>query len=137
MHLVQYHTEYLLLSFFRSQGVSVVSHLEPGFLWWSGRQHDCYNLVLFHTRGADTVISQNSSMVSSSLILLLPSGVTTHPQQEQVNKSHPLCLISCSVLSILLFILNRPISEYFLVRDTSLIPNILWFEYTVTRSEAR
>uniref|UniRef100_A0A8C7LZ68 Dolichyldiphosphatase n=1 Tax=Oncorhynchus mykiss TaxID=8022 RepID=A0A8C7LZ68_ONCMY len=30
-----------------------------------------------------------------------------------------------------------PISEFFLVRDTSLIPNILWFEYTVTRSEAR
>uniref|UniRef100_A0A8C7YHB1 Dolichyldiphosphatase n=1 Tax=Oryzias sinensis TaxID=183150 RepID=A0A8C7YHB1_9TELE len=30
-----------------------------------------------------------------------------------------------------------PVSEYFLVRDTSLIPNILWFEYTVTRSEAR
>ncbi|TSK72033.1 putative helicase senataxin [Bagarius yarrelli] len=29
-----------------------------------------------------------------------------------------------------------PISEFFLVRDTSLIPNILWFEYTVTRSEA-
>uniref|UniRef100_A0A672RW44 Dolichyldiphosphatase n=1 Tax=Sinocyclocheilus grahami TaxID=75366 RepID=A0A672RW44_SINGR len=28
-----------------------------------------------------------------------------------------------------------PISEFFLVRDTSLIPNILWFEYTVTRSE--
>ncbi|XP_063065968.1 dolichyldiphosphatase 1 [Engraulis encrasicolus] len=30
-----------------------------------------------------------------------------------------------------------PLSEFFLVRDTSLIPNILWFEYTVTRSEAR
>uniref|UniRef100_A0A4W4ELP9 Dolichyldiphosphatase n=2 Tax=Electrophorus electricus TaxID=8005 RepID=A0A4W4ELP9_ELEEL len=30
-----------------------------------------------------------------------------------------------------------PISEFFLIRDTSLIPNILWFEYTVTRSEAR
>ncbi|KAI7795796.1 dolichyldiphosphatase 1 [Triplophysa rosa] len=30
-----------------------------------------------------------------------------------------------------------PVSEFFLVRDTSLIPNILWFEYTVTRSEAR
>ncbi|KPP59541.1 hypothetical protein Z043_122527 [Scleropages formosus] len=30
-----------------------------------------------------------------------------------------------------------PISEFFLVRDTSLIPNILWFEYTVTRAEAR
>lgn len=31
----------------------------------------------------------------------------------------------------------RPISEFFLIRDTSLIPNILWFEYTVTRAEAR
>ncbi|XP_029468265.1 dolichyldiphosphatase 1 [Rhinatrema bivittatum] len=30
-----------------------------------------------------------------------------------------------------------PISEYLLIRDTSLIPNILWFEYTVTRAEAR
>ncbi|XP_048368701.1 dolichyldiphosphatase 1 [Sphaerodactylus townsendi] len=30
-----------------------------------------------------------------------------------------------------------PISEFFLIRDTSLIPNILWFEYTVTRTEAR
>ncbi|CAI5794052.1 dolichyldiphosphatase 1 isoform X1 [Podarcis muralis] len=30
-----------------------------------------------------------------------------------------------------------PLSEFFLIRDTSLIPNILWFEYTVTRAEAR
>ncbi|XP_077161521.1 dolichyldiphosphatase 1 [Paroedura picta] len=30
-----------------------------------------------------------------------------------------------------------PVSEFFLIRDTSLIPNILWFEYTVTRAEAR
>nr|XP_025043153.1 dolichyldiphosphatase 1 isoform X1 [Pelodiscus sinensis] len=30
-----------------------------------------------------------------------------------------------------------PASEFFLIRDTSLIPNILWFEYTVTRAEAR
>lgn len=33
--------------------------------------------------------------------------------------------------------LSRPISEFFLIRDTSLIPNVLWFEYTVTRAEAR
>ncbi|XP_051694496.1 dolichyldiphosphatase 1 isoform X3 [Oryctolagus cuniculus] len=32
---------------------------------------------------------------------------------------------------------SRPISEFFLIRDTSLIPNVLWFEYTVTRAEAR
>uniref|UniRef100_V9KH63 Dolichyldiphosphatase n=1 Tax=Callorhinchus milii TaxID=7868 RepID=V9KH63_CALMI len=30
-----------------------------------------------------------------------------------------------------------PVSEIFMIRDTSLIPNILWFEYTVTRAEAR
>ncbi|XP_010585878.1 dolichyldiphosphatase 1 isoform X2 [Loxodonta africana] len=30
-----------------------------------------------------------------------------------------------------------PVSEFFLIRDTSLIPNVLWFEYTVTRAEAR
>ncbi|KAM3825703.1 dolichyldiphosphatase 1-like isoform 5-T7 [Vipera latastei] len=30
-----------------------------------------------------------------------------------------------------------PLSEFFLIRDTSLIPNILWFEYTVSRAEAR
>lgn len=29
------------------------------------------------------------------------------------------------------------VSELFLLRDTTLIPNILWFEYTVTRQEAR
>ncbi|GCC34530.1 dolichyldiphosphatase 1 isoform X1 [Chiloscyllium punctatum] len=34
-------------------------------------------------------------------------------------------------------IASWPVSEFFLIRDTSLIPNILWFEYTVTRSEAR
>lgn len=33
--------------------------------------------------------------------------------------------------------LFRKLSEYLLLRDTTLIPNILWFEYTVTRQEAR
>lgn len=31
----------------------------------------------------------------------------------------------------------RRISEYLLLRDTTLIPNILWFEYTNIRTEAR
>uniref|UniRef100_A0AAY4A2Z8 Dolichyldiphosphatase n=1 Tax=Denticeps clupeoides TaxID=299321 RepID=A0AAY4A2Z8_9TELE len=47
-------------------------------------------------------------------------------------------ILSVILLSVALFVsYSRPISEFFLVRDTSLIPNILWFEYTVTRSEAR
>ena len=34
-------------------------------------------------------------------------------------------------------IASWPISEYLLLRDTTLIPNILWFEYTNIRTEAR
>ncbi|XP_071821880.1 dolichyldiphosphatase 1-like [Apostichopus japonicus] len=30
-----------------------------------------------------------------------------------------------------------PISEFFLIRDSSLIPKVLWFEYTSARTEAR
>jgi len=32
---------------------------------------------------------------------------------------------------------NTKVAEYFLIRDSSSIPDILWFEYTATRSEAR
>uniref|UniRef100_A0A674EQ06 Dolichyldiphosphatase n=1 Tax=Salmo trutta TaxID=8032 RepID=A0A674EQ06_SALTR len=47
-------------------------------------------------------------------------------------------ILSITLLGVALSVsYSRPISEFFLVRDTSLIPNILWFEYTVTRSEAR
>uniref|UniRef100_A0A803JH92 Dolichyldiphosphatase n=1 Tax=Xenopus tropicalis TaxID=8364 RepID=A0A803JH92_XENTR len=58
--------------------------------------------------------------------------------------------VTGSVLAIAWFVITQevltplfpriaawPISEFFLIRDTSLIPNILWFEYTVTRAEAR
>ncbi|GAB0087827.1 Dolichyldiphosphatase [Sergentomyia squamirostris] len=34
-------------------------------------------------------------------------------------------------------IVTWKISEFLLLRDTTLIPNVLWFEYTVTRQEAR
>lgn len=34
-------------------------------------------------------------------------------------------------------IISWKLSEYILLRDTTLIPNILWFEYTTTRQEAR
>lgn len=34
-------------------------------------------------------------------------------------------------------VVSWKVSELFLLRDTTLIPNILWFEYTVTRQEAR
>uniref|UniRef100_M3ZU59 Dolichyldiphosphatase n=2 Tax=Xiphophorus TaxID=8082 RepID=M3ZU59_XIPMA len=64
-------------------------------------------------------------------------------RMHQTNNARCVDLLWRHVLSIVLVGMassvsySRPISEYFLVRDTSLIPNILWFEYTVTRSEAR
>uniref|UniRef100_A0A3B4TWG4 Dolichyldiphosphatase n=2 Tax=Seriola TaxID=8160 RepID=A0A3B4TWG4_SERDU len=64
-------------------------------------------------------------------------------RMHQTNNARCVDLLWRHILSIILLGMalsvsySRPISEYFLVRDTSLIPNILWFEYTVTRSEAR
>uniref|UniRef100_A0AAQ4P2U2 Dolichyldiphosphatase n=1 Tax=Gasterosteus aculeatus aculeatus TaxID=481459 RepID=A0AAQ4P2U2_GASAC len=64
-------------------------------------------------------------------------------RMHQTNNARCVDLLWRHILSIILLgtalsvSYSRPISEYFLVRDTSLIPNILWFEYTVTRSEAR
>ncbi|XP_022258931.1 dolichyldiphosphatase 1-like [Limulus polyphemus] len=34
-------------------------------------------------------------------------------------------------------IMSWPISEFLMIRDTTLIPNIMWFEYTQHRTEAR
>ncbi|XP_072176724.1 dolichyldiphosphatase 1-like [Diadema setosum] len=35
------------------------------------------------------------------------------------------------------YLVSWPICEYFLIRDSTLIPNVLWFEYTTARTEAR
>lgn len=126
---------------FFCQGLLVVSHLGSGLLWWHRRQYDRHSLVLHNTGSFDTNIPQNSSVVSRALISLLPCLVPGDKRFNlSLNKWWRLawCSRSNHVLRLSSFVLNdRPISEYFLVRDTSLIPNILWFEYTVTRSEAR
>jgi len=121
------------------QGLPVVSHLQPGVLWRSGRLYDWRRLVLFHTRDADTIIPQNSSVVRSALISWPPPGVTGEDESSSawISGSNESVMATCIICPLNVFLIYRPISEYFLVRDTSLIPNILWFEYTVTRSEAR
>uniref|UniRef100_A0A3B3QUX8 Dolichyldiphosphatase n=1 Tax=Paramormyrops kingsleyae TaxID=1676925 RepID=A0A3B3QUX8_9TELE len=64
-------------------------------------------------------------------------------RMHQTNNARCVELLWRHILSIFLLSValsvsySRPVSEFFLVRDTSLIPNILWFEYTVTRAEAR
>ena len=34
-------------------------------------------------------------------------------------------------------IVSWPVSEFFMIRDSTLIPNIMWFEYTTSRQESR
>ncbi|XP_063492005.1 dolichyldiphosphatase 1 isoform X4 [Gorilla gorilla gorilla] len=64
-------------------------------------------------------------------------------RMHQTNNARFLDLLWRHVLSLGLLAVaflvsySRPVSEFFLIRDTSLIPNVLWFEYTVTRAEAR
>ncbi|XP_048668873.1 dolichyldiphosphatase 1 isoform X2 [Marmota marmota marmota] len=64
-------------------------------------------------------------------------------RMHQTNNARFLDLLWRHVLSLglltaaFLVSYSRPVSEFFLIRDTSLIPNVLWFEYTVTRAEAR
>lgn len=47
------------------------------------------------------------------------------------------CFIHIILSPLFPYIVSWKISEFFLLRDTTLIPNILWFEYTVTRQEVR
>lgn len=46
-------------------------------------------------------------------------------------------LTHCVLTPYFPMVVTWRISELFLLRDTTLIPNVLWFEYTVTRQEAR
>lgn len=47
--------------------------------------------------------------------------------------------IALQVLLTPLFpdIVCNPVGEFFMLRDCTLIPNILWFEYTSLKSEAK
>uniref|UniRef100_A0A8C5CTI0 Dolichyldiphosphatase n=1 Tax=Gadus morhua TaxID=8049 RepID=A0A8C5CTI0_GADMO len=97
--------------------------------------------------GAHTTLNTDYGMPSSHSQLIwffvVYFFLFLYLRMHQTNNARCVDLLWRHILSIvllgvaLLVSYSRPISEYFLVRDTSLIPNILWFEYTVTRSEAR
>lgn len=89
---------------FFSQGLPVVSHLEPGYLWRSGWQYVWHHLVLFYAGGADTNLPQNSSMVCSALISLIPSRVT--------GEDHPISVSVTGWTSLLHFFLLYRSSFY-------------------------
>uniref|UniRef100_A0A4W3IY05 Dolichyldiphosphatase 1 n=1 Tax=Callorhinchus milii TaxID=7868 RepID=A0A4W3IY05_CALMI len=71
----------------------------------------------------------------SFLFLYLRMHQTNNARFVDMLWRHILSL--CLLTAAFLVSYSRPVSEIFMIRDTSLIPNILWFEYTVTRAEAR
>lgn len=42
-----------------------------------------------------------------------------------------------NISNTVFFVAYRKFCEMLMIRDTTLIPNVLWFEYTTSRQEAR
>ncbi|KAK6470841.1 dolichyldiphosphatase 1-like [Huso huso] len=113
------------------------------FLFLYFRMHQTNNarcLELLWRHILSTCLLSVSAFVSYSRVYLL-----YHSWSQVINGG-----VAGSIMAVAWFIFTQelltplfpkiaawPISEFFLIRDTSLIPNILWFEYTVTRAEAR
>ncbi|KAK1155936.1 dolichyldiphosphatase 1-like [Acipenser oxyrinchus oxyrinchus] len=113
------------------------------FLFLYFRMHQTNNarcLELLWRHVLSTCLLSVSAFVSYSRVYLL-----YHSWSQVINGG-----VAGSIMAVAWFIFTQelltplfpkiaawPISEFFLIRDTSLIPNILWFEYTVTRAEAR
>ena len=131
-----------------------ISHIRSSYCWFNGWCNNGCFVVHIHSTHFATDISIRRFMVSSitayvattnsfsfllafslfSLFLspslspsLSPHTLPSYspPPQNRTNRLN-IPFISC-----------RKLSEYLLLRDTSLIPNILWFEYTATRQEVR
>jgi len=47
------------------------------------------------------------------------------------------CIVFSFCMPFAQQLVNTKLAEFFLIRDSSSIPDILWFEYTATRTEAR
>lgn len=100
--------------------LSAISHLGASHRWQCTWCNYWHTVVFSYTHTFDTVFSLCCLMVSKFYIHFLLSCILW-----KFWKIFTVCVH------------NRKISEYLLLRDTTLIPNILWFEYTVTRQEAR
>ena len=55
------------------------------------------------------------------------------PVYGLIELNEMITFVPCN-LAALIF---RPVSEFLMLRDSTLIPNVLWFEYTSQRGEAR
>ncbi|KAK4879093.1 hypothetical protein RN001_007239 [Aquatica leii] len=122
------------------------------FIWFFATYIIYFVFIRLHHMNNNTIIENLSKflIISSSLtIALLVSYSRIYLQYHTVGQ------ILCGAVVGILFatfwfaltyfiftplfpqIVTWKISEFLLLRDTTLIPNVLWFEYTSTRQEVR
>lgn len=103
---------------FLCQGLLAVPHVEAGTEWSSRGFSFRITLVCRHLLDIHTDLPPRRFLVSFA-----------YRSTSTYRFFRGLCLFN--------FFLSRKISEVLLLRDTTLIPNVLWFEYTNSRQEAR
>lgn len=104
------------------QNISTISHMGSSDCWLNNRLNHRILVVFTSTCRTNTALPNHCVLVCTKLKLsrkLEP----TYECRIKLNEMH--------------FLPSRKLSEYLMLRDTTLIPNILWFEYTITRQEAR
>nr|CAD7568064.1 unnamed protein product [Timema californicum] len=95
------------------QGVLAIPHMEAGVEWSLGWVSFWLSLVCTNLPDIYSIIPTHRIMRPTKLM---------HMQTD---------------LRGMILRFDRRISEFLLLRDTTLIPNVLWFEYTHSRQEAR
>ncbi|XP_001607218.1 dolichyldiphosphatase 1 [Nasonia vitripennis] len=122
------------------------------FMWFFAAYMTLFVLIRLHQSNNST-ISERFWRVLIIAVCIASAGLVTYSRIYLQYHSHSQVLCGAvigTILGIVWFIVvhlvltpffpvivSWKLSEYLLLRDTTLIPNILWFEYTNVRTEAR
>ncbi|XP_058808907.1 dolichyldiphosphatase 1-like isoform X2 [Phymastichus coffea] len=122
------------------------------FMWFFATYMTLFVIIRLH-QSSNSTLSERFWRVLIIALSIFSAGLVTYGRIYLQYHSHfqVLCgAILGIILGIVWFIVvhlvltpffpmivSWKLSEYFLLRDTTLIPNILWFEYTNIRTEAR
>ncbi|XP_057290553.1 dolichyldiphosphatase 1-like isoform X1 [Hydractinia symbiolongicarpus] len=93
------------------------------------RQH----LIAFSSVGASVIVCYSRIYLHYHTLEQVIVGIVV----GLVNGAVWFYIVETLFTPIFQDIVNTKIAEYFLIRDSSNIPDILWFEYTSSRTEAR
>lgn len=120
------------------QVLSRVSHYTTGCMWLSYWCGDWFRLVCSHACKLTVdgfqipAASTNQHMFSVAFHQpFLPLCCIVVSSQILSTLQHDVLLSTKSLFY------RRYVSEFFMIRDCTRIPNIMWFEYTAIRKESR